>query len=163
MIFQLHTHDNLFSSQDSERSWDSDSDCSGEPTVTTWAAVVVLVITTGLAALCAEDFVGSLDDFVEDSKLSKNFVGLILIPIVSNAAEHATAVVVAIKNKMDLVGATSNTVFWRRWWRSWLTRGSLGFGHHTGCQRADCPARNPCPGPARLGFGSAHDPALPYL
>lgn len=34
--------------------------------------------------------------------MSSKFVGLILLPIVGNAAEHVTAVTVAMKNKMDL-------------------------------------------------------------
>jgi Ca2+:H+ antiporter len=39
---------------------------------------------------------------VETSGVSQAFIGLIIIPIVGNAAEHVTAVVVAMKNKMDL-------------------------------------------------------------
>lgn len=38
----------------------------------------------------------------DGGSVSKTFVGLILLPIVGNAAEHATAVTVAIKDKMDL-------------------------------------------------------------
>ena len=45
----------------------------------------------------------SIDALVERAHISRNFIGLILIPIVGNAAEHVTAVVVAVKNKMDLV------------------------------------------------------------
>jgi Ca2+:H+ antiporter len=59
-------------------------------------------VTTLLVAVCAEYLVGSIDDLVETAGISKNFIGLILIPIVGNAAEHVTAVVVAIRNKMDL-------------------------------------------------------------
>lgn len=39
---------------------------------------------------------------MERGGISKTFVGLILLPIVGNAAEHATAVTVAVKDKMDL-------------------------------------------------------------
>ena len=34
--------------------------------------------------------------------LSKLFVGIILIPIIGNAAEHSTAIIMAMKNKMDV-------------------------------------------------------------
>jgi len=44
----------------------------------------------------------SIDALVEKVPISKTFVGLILLPIVGNAAEHVTAVVVAVKDKMDL-------------------------------------------------------------
>ena len=46
--------------------------------------------------------VDSINDLTERGGLSKTFVGLILLPIVGNAAEHATAVTVAVKDKMDL-------------------------------------------------------------
>lgn len=46
--------------------------------------------------------VDSIDAITESGGISKTFVGLILIPIVGNAAEHATAVTVAVKDKMDL-------------------------------------------------------------
>lgn len=46
--------------------------------------------------------VGSIDALTERGGISKTFVGLILLPIVGNAAEHATAVTVACKDKMDL-------------------------------------------------------------
>jgi Ca2+:H+ antiporter len=44
----------------------------------------------------------AIEPMVESSGVSQAFIGLIIIPIVGNAAEHVTAVVVATKNKMDL-------------------------------------------------------------
>lgn len=66
------------------------------------AAVVLLLISTGLVAACAEFLVGSIDAVVETSTISEVFIGLIILPIVGNAAEHVTAITVAMKNKMDL-------------------------------------------------------------
>lgn len=66
------------------------------------AAVVMLLISTALVAVCAEFMVDSIDGLVENSPLGEIFVGLIILPIVGNAAEHVTAVTVAMKNKMDL-------------------------------------------------------------
>lgn len=65
-------------------------------------AAAVLVVVTVLVAICAEYLVGSIDSLVETAGISKAFIGLILLPIVGNAAEHVTAVVVAVRNKMDL-------------------------------------------------------------
>ena len=65
-------------------------------------AVVLLFVSTGLVALCAEFLVSSIDYLISNSPVSEAFIGLIIIPIVGNAAEHVTAVTVASKNKMDL-------------------------------------------------------------
>ncbi|KAI1435446.1 calcium/proton exchanger [Xylaria sp. CBS 124048] len=67
-----------------------------------WSAGGVLVVTTILVSFCADHLVNSIDSLVERGGISRSFIGLILIPIVGNAAEHVTAVVVAVKNKMDL-------------------------------------------------------------
>lgn len=65
-------------------------------------ATFVLIGVTVLVAVCAEYLVDSIDALVETAHISKTFVGLILLPIVGNAAEHVTAIVVALKDKMDL-------------------------------------------------------------
>lgn len=65
-------------------------------------AVVLLLASTGLVAVCAEFLVSSIDYLVSNTGVSEAFVGLIILPIVGNAAEHVTAVTVASKNKMDL-------------------------------------------------------------
>lgn len=67
------------------------------------SAVILLLVSTAFVAICAEFMVGSINAVVEgNSGISEAFIGLILLPIVGNAAEHVTAVTVAIKNKMDL-------------------------------------------------------------
>ncbi|KAI1766130.1 calcium/proton exchanger [Hypoxylon sp. FL1150] len=66
------------------------------------AAVMMLLVSTALVATCAEFMVDAIDDVVADSALKETFIGLIILPIVGNAAEHVTAVTVAMKNKMDL-------------------------------------------------------------
>ncbi|KAL8388879.1 hypothetical protein RB595_008994 [Gaeumannomyces hyphopodioides] len=65
-------------------------------------AVIQLLVSTGLVAVCAEFMVDAISDVVQGSTVSEAFIGLILLPIVGNAAEHTTAVTVAMKNKMDL-------------------------------------------------------------
>lgn len=65
-------------------------------------AIGTLVGATVLIAFCAEFLVDSIDYVTTQGHISQEFLGLILLPIVGNAAEHATAVTVAIKDKMDL-------------------------------------------------------------
>ncbi|KAJ4270290.1 hypothetical protein NW762_001966 [Fusarium torreyae] len=79
-----------------------DDDDEEEPQLNFWVAVATLTISTVVIALCSEFMVDSIDDVTKSGGISEEFVGLILLPIVGNAAEHATAVTVAIKDKMDL-------------------------------------------------------------
>ncbi|PHH70621.1 hypothetical protein CDD82_7013 [Ophiocordyceps australis] len=66
------------------------------------ASIILLLITTGLVAVCAEFLVGSIQEVTKTSAIGETFIGLIILPIVGNAAEHVTALTVAMKNKMDL-------------------------------------------------------------
>ncbi|KAM0259959.1 hypothetical protein ACHAQJ_003052 [Trichoderma viride] len=84
------------------RSLSGAEDDEGEEYLTQTAAIVLLLVTTGLVAACAEFLIGSIEDVVATSKVGEVFIGLIVLPIVGNAAEHVTAVTVAMKNKMDL-------------------------------------------------------------
>ncbi|KAF1919175.1 Sodium/calcium exchanger protein-domain-containing protein [Ampelomyces quisqualis] len=72
------------------------------PEMSIKAAIFMLLISTGLVAVCADFMSEAIEPMVESSGISQAFIGLIIIPIVGNAAEHVTAVVVAMKNKMDL-------------------------------------------------------------
>jgi Ca2+:H+ antiporter len=62
----------------------------------------VLLAATVLVAVESELLVGSLEEATGQLGLTALFTGVILLPIVGNAAEHATAVTVAMKDKMDL-------------------------------------------------------------
>ena len=55
-----------------------------------------------LVAVTAEFLVSSIDGLTATGHISEAWVGLILLPIVGNAAEHATAVTVSYKDKLDL-------------------------------------------------------------
>lgn len=81
---------------------EKDEDDAEEPQLSIWVAVLTLAISTVLVAVNAEFLVDSINAITCGGGISKNFVGLILLPIVGNAAEHATAVTVAVKDKMDL-------------------------------------------------------------
>ncbi|KAL7784953.1 Ca2+ transporter [Trichoderma ceciliae] len=102
LVFQLRTHSNLFDPEDPVTGEREEPEEPEEPTLGPIAAAAVLVVVTVLVAICADYLVGSIDALVETANISKAFIGLILIPIVGNAAEHVTAVVVALRNKMDL-------------------------------------------------------------
>lgn len=99
LLFQLKTHADYF---DEEENPDGEGEEKEPEILSPPAAAVALVIITVLVAVCAEFLVDSIDSIVETAHISKTFIGLILLPIVGNAAEHVTACVVAWKDKMDL-------------------------------------------------------------
>ena len=78
------------------------ADTPEEPNLSLIGAIVTLCVATALVGICAEFMVSGIGSVTKSGGISPEFVGLILIPIVGNAAEHATAVTVAIKDKMDL-------------------------------------------------------------
>lgn len=99
LVFQLKTHTQLF---DEESETGEDGESKEADILSPPSAAVALVIITVAVAVCAEFLVDSIDSIVETAHISKTFIGLILLPIVGNAAEHVTACVVAYKDKMNL-------------------------------------------------------------
>ncbi|KAI0590462.1 Calcium/proton exchanger [Pyrenophora tritici-repentis] len=81
---------------------EDDEDDFETPSLSVVGALITLAISTTLVAFCSEFMVNSIEGLTATGHISTTFVGLILLPIVGNAAEHATAVTVAIKDKMDL-------------------------------------------------------------
>jgi Ca2+:H+ antiporter len=65
-------------------------------------SLVVLAISTAAVVWLSEILVGEVDAVMAASGLSEFFLGIILIPIIGNVAEHLVAVQVAMKNKMEL-------------------------------------------------------------
>jgi len=99
LFFQLKTHKKFY------------EDTSGEPgeheeeeeVHMTWpVALSFLAVITVLVAVCSEYLVDSIEGITLAWGISETFAGMVLLPIVGNAAEHLTAVTVSIKNKMDL-------------------------------------------------------------
>jgi Ca2+:H+ antiporter len=71
-----------------------------KPNLKLW--IGVLVAATLVVAVESEFLVGTLEVASKQLGLSELFTGVIILPVIGNAAEHATAVTVALKNKMDL-------------------------------------------------------------
>jgi Ca2+:H+ antiporter len=96
LLFSLKTHRHLFAGEGSE---------THEPDEPPWSvrrSVGVLTLVTVLIAVLSELLVGSIDPAAARLGMTQIFVGVILVALVGNAAEHSTAVLVALKNKMDL-------------------------------------------------------------
>ncbi|KAL1953893.1 hypothetical protein VTO42DRAFT_2045 [Malbranchea cinnamomea] len=99
------THDGIArgTGQDHQLTPASTADEDDEkPELLLWVALVTLAVSVALVGLCAEAMVNAIDGITEQSSLSETFVGLIILPLFENVAEHATCVSVAVKDKMDL-------------------------------------------------------------
>jgi Ca2+:H+ antiporter len=92
LAFTLITHEHLFHTPQANE----------EPSWSRGRAIGALLAATAFVALMSEFLVGSLDTAIESLGLSEAFVGLILIPIIGNAAEHSSAVMFALRNKVDV-------------------------------------------------------------
>ncbi len=97
LVFSLRTHSHLFLGSGGK----GHSEAHG-PVWSVKRAVTVLVVATAGVALMSETLVGSVEHAAETLGMSQVFVGVILVAIIGNAAEHSTAVMMALKNKMDL-------------------------------------------------------------
>jgi Ca2+:H+ antiporter len=64
-------------------------------------AIVLLLASTICIAVISEIFVGTVEPMAESAGLHKTFVGIILVPIIGNAAEHSSAIIMAMKDKMN--------------------------------------------------------------
>jgi len=102
LIFSLVTHKHLYAGEHDEGPGDADGFATVEPHWSSKTALSVLVGATVFVALMSEFLVGSIEEARLAMGLTETFVGLIVVAIVGNAAEHSTAVLVALKNRMEL-------------------------------------------------------------
>ncbi len=102
--FSLKTHKDLFAGPAAESAAVSDADPEhdGHQPWSAKKSLAVLIGATVLIAVVAEWMVGSVEHAAHELGMSNVFVGIIIVAIVGNAAEHSTAILVALKNRMDL-------------------------------------------------------------
>ena len=65
-------------------------------------AIFILLVATAFVALLSEFLVGTIENVRDAVGVTEVFVGVIVVAIVGNAAEHSSAILMAMKNKMDL-------------------------------------------------------------
>jgi Ca2+:H+ antiporter len=98
LVFSLGTHSHLYRPT---------NETAGDDTIhgDLWPrrrAVLVLLIAAALVAVMSELLVGSVEHATEVMGLNQVFIGVILVAMIGNAAEHSAAILVALRNKMDL-------------------------------------------------------------
>jgi Ca2+:H+ antiporter len=96
LLFSLRTHRGVFNPYEEDEE---------EHAAQAWSvrrAAIALALSGAAVGLMSEILVGSIDEASHDIGLSQFFVGVFVVAIVGNAAEHWVAVLVAAKDKMDL-------------------------------------------------------------
>ena len=99
LLFSLWTHQKLFAPPEGHER--ADEPPAGKP----WSlarSLVVLLAAAVLVGFVSELLVGAIHEAGEALGLGKVFMGVVVIAVIGNAAEHSTAVLMAAKNKMDL-------------------------------------------------------------
>lgn len=96
LVFSLVTHRRLFAGLESA------DEAEDSPPWPVKPAIIILGTATTLVAVLSEFLAGSVTAACATLGFSELFVGVIVVAIVGNAGEHATAVFAALKNKMDL-------------------------------------------------------------
>lgn len=81
---------------------DEDGTVHVQPKVKFHFALGMLFLMTALAGVTAEWLVDSIDGLTATGHVSREFVGLILLPVIGNSVEHITAVTVSVKDKLNL-------------------------------------------------------------
>ena len=98
LLFTLRTHRHLYAGGHGEEA----DEAMGTKGWSTGKSLLVLLIATAFVALMSEFLVGAVVATAKSFGMTEVFVGVILVAIIGNAAEHSTAVLMAIKNKMDI-------------------------------------------------------------
>jgi Ca2+:H+ antiporter len=94
LVFSLHTHKQLFAGETAAE--------HGAGAWTLKKSILFLLGATALIAWVSEILVGSVEHAAESFGMTRVFLGVIVVAVVGNAAEHSTAILMAMKNRMEL-------------------------------------------------------------
>ena len=96
LLFSLRTHRHLYVGEADAHT----DELSPAGHSLKWALVLLLAATAGIA-LMSELLVGAVEETAQLFGMNDVFVGVILVALIGNAAEHSTAVMMAARNRMD--------------------------------------------------------------
>jgi Ca2+:H+ antiporter len=95
LIFSLVTHRDIFLSEGEDDEGDG-------PDWSLKKGVIIMAIAAAAVALMSEVLVDTVEGAAEQFGLSEAFVGIILIPLLGNVAEHASAIIMAVRGKLNI-------------------------------------------------------------
>jgi Ca2+:H+ antiporter len=93
LLFTLHTHKHLSKREEEQ---------SAIPGWSIRQSILILILSTMAVAWMSEILVGSIEPIIKYLNWTELFLGVIVVAIIGNAAEHSAAVIMATKNKMDI-------------------------------------------------------------
>ncbi|KAM1218950.1 hypothetical protein ACFX13_046898 [Malus domestica] len=103
LFFQLRSHRNLYNPIEEEGIRDEDeSDEEEAPEITHWEAIGWLAVLTVWVSVLSGYLVDAIQGASDSFNMPVAFISVILLPIVGNAAEHASAIMFAMKDKLDI-------------------------------------------------------------
>ncbi|XP_058079441.1 vacuolar cation/proton exchanger 2-like isoform X1 [Magnolia sinica] len=103
LVFQFKSHQNLHNPINQEVAQNEEvSDEEGMPEITWWEAVCWLAFFTLWISILSEYLVNTIQGASESLNISVSFISVILLPIVGNVTEHASAMMFAMKDKLDI-------------------------------------------------------------
>ncbi|KAL5056738.1 hypothetical protein RYX36_028342 [Vicia faba] len=102
LFFQLRSQHNFYTPVDEEVDTSENTDEEEELELTKWEAIIWLAILTVWVSVLSGYLVDAIEGASESLNMSVAFISVILLPIVGNAAEHASAIMFAVKDKLDI-------------------------------------------------------------
>jgi Ca2+:H+ antiporter len=102
LLFSLRTHKHYFTGEVAAPVDGEAAKSHGRKGWPVWQSVSVLLGSTALVAWVSEILVGSVEHAAEAFGMTEVFVGVVVVAIIGNAAEHSSAVLAALKDRMGL-------------------------------------------------------------
>merc|ERR1719240_2321114 len=98
LVFQLVTHKTL----NDEDEGDEEEEEDGKTSMSFCGAMSFLGAVAVVISICSEMLTQSLEGTVNGSGISKTFIGIVLLPIIGNACEHASAITFALQDRTNI-------------------------------------------------------------
>ncbi|XP_072980909.1 vacuolar cation/proton exchanger 2-like [Typha angustifolia] len=102
LFFQLKSHRSLYNPIVEEEDNEDDTDQEEAPEITQWEAICWLSVLTIWISILSGYLVDAIQGASDSLNMPVAFISVILLPIVGNAAEHASAIMFAMKDKLDI-------------------------------------------------------------
>lgn len=102
LLFKLVTHRGVYPATSHEGMEGAVEEEEETPEWSKWKAIVILALATLAVAYVSEKLVHTFTAVGEQFGWSELFIGVIIVAIVGNAAEHASAIIMAYKNKLEI-------------------------------------------------------------
>ncbi|XP_061365682.1 vacuolar cation/proton exchanger 5-like isoform X3 [Gastrolobium bilobum] len=103
LFFQLKSQKNLYVSVNEQEGQDgNNANDDDSPDISKWESIIWLSVMTAWISILSEYLVNAIEGASTAWKIPVSFISVILLPLVGNAAEHASAIMFAMKDKLDI-------------------------------------------------------------